>query len=222
MALTPQLFYCDPSFPLRHPFQLLPPSADLSGLGETLLDKMDAELHGPPSPVSLLDGYITEQETVLWVRTFDRHLQNTTIATDDGERVFYIEGPGAYQSMSLRRSLKDASANHVFDLRRYPSDPRMRWFVQDPVGNKLAELGHKKFFTSKHTAIDAKILSTGTDFEMRPRDATGSTNYVNMGNITIAEITLHTNNTTKRFVRDRDLSVFRVRVAKGADMSLVS
>ncbi|KAJ5533123.1 hypothetical protein N7494_009675 [Penicillium frequentans] len=183
---------------------------------------MDAELHGPPSPVSLLDGYITEQETVLWVRTFDRHLQNTTIATDDGERLFYVEGPGAYQSMSLRRHLKDASGNHVFDLRRYPSDPRMRWFVQEPNGNKLAELGHKKFFTSKHTAIDAKVLSTGTEVEMRPRDATGSTNYVNIGNVTIAEITLHTNNTTKRFVQDRDLSVFRVRVAKGADMSLVS
>lgn len=182
---------------------------------------MDAELRAPTPPVCLTEGHMTEQEDVLWVRCHDRHLQKTTIAGNDGEKLFYVEGPGGYRSMTLRRPLKDGLGRPVFDLRRYAADPKMRWFVEDPSGQKIAELSHKKFFTSEHTAIDATILSSGVVVEMRPRDAMGSTNYVSIGNVTIAEISLHTNNVPKRFVRDRDLSVFRVRVAKGVDLSLV-
>jgi hypothetical protein len=97
----------------------------------------------------------------------------------------------------------------------------MGWHVEDANGNEIAELRHKKFFTSQHTAVDGKILSSGALVEMRPRDAMGITNYVNIGNVTIAEISVHLNNVKKRFVRDRDISVFRVRVAKGVDLSLV-
>ncbi|KAJ5435069.1 hypothetical protein N7491_005664 [Penicillium cf. griseofulvum] len=118
--------------------------------------------------------------------------------------------------MTLRRPLKDASGQPVFDLRR-----KIGWLVEDASGSKIAELCHNKFFTSQHTAIDGKILSSGVRVEMRPRDAMGITNYVNIGNATIAEISVHSNNIKKRFVRDRDISVFRVRVAQGVDLSLV-
>ena len=182
---------------------------------------MDADLRAPASPVCLTEGQTTQQEDVLWVCCHDRHLQHTTIAGNDGEKLFYVEGPGGYRSMTLRRPLKDALQRPVFDLRRYAADPKMRWFVDDPNGHKIAELSHTKFFTSNHTAIDAKILSSGALVEMRPRDAMASTTYVNIGNATIAEISLQTNNVPKRFVRDRDLSVFRVRVAKGVGLSLV-
>lgn len=182
---------------------------------------MDAELHTPASPVRLTESHESEKEMVLWVRCHDRHLQRSTIASDDGEKLFYVEGPGSYKSMTFRRPLKDASGAPVFDLRRYATDVKMRWFVQDANGEKIAELSHRHFFTTKHTAIDAKILSTGEVVEMRPRDAMGFTNYVNIGNDTIAEISTHTNNTPKLYVRDGDMSVFRVRVAKGVDLSLV-
>lgn len=177
---------------------------------------MDAELQAPPSPVCLIEGHTTEQESVVWVRVHDRHLQDITIAGDNGEKLFSVEGPGGYSSMTLRRPLKDASGRPVFDLRR-----KIGWLVEDASGNKIAELCHNKFFTSQHTAINAKILSSGAVFEMRPRDAMGLTNYVNVGNATIAEISVHSNNIKKRFVRDRDVSVLRVRVAKGVDLSLV-
>jgi uncharacterized protein YxjI len=177
---------------------------------------MDAELRAPPSPVCLTNGHITERESVLWVRVHDRHLQDITIAGDDGEKLFSVEGPGGYSSMTLRRPLKDASGQPVFDLRR-----KIGWLVEDASGSKIAELCHKKFFTSQHTAIDGKILNSGVLVEMRPRDAMGITNYVNIGNATIAEISVHSNNIKKRFVRDRDISVFRVRVAQGVDLSLV-
>lgn len=183
---------------------------------------MDAELNAPPSSVSLVEGHLSDNETVIWVRMHDRHLQTGTIADNDGEKIFYIEGPGNYRSLTFRRGLKDPLGNHVFDLRRYATDLKMRWFVQDSEGNKIAELSHKKFWTTQHTAIDAKLLSSGTVVEMRPRDAVGSTNYVSIGNSIIAELTLHVNNTPKLIVHDRDLSVLRVRVAKGVDMSLVS
>ncbi|OQE75626.1 hypothetical protein PENNAL_c0072G03105 [Penicillium nalgiovense] len=177
---------------------------------------MDAELQAPPSPVCLTEGHMTEQESVVWVRVHDRHLQDITIAGDNGEKLFSVEGPGGYSSMTLRRPLKDATGRPVFDLRR-----KIGWLVEDASGNKIAELCHNKFFTSQHTAINAKILSSGAVFEMRPRDAMGLTNYVNVGNVTIAEISVHSNNIKKRFVRDRDVSVLRVRVAKGVDLSLV-
>ena len=183
---------------------------------------MDAELRAPTSPVCLVEGNnMTEQETVFWVRCHDRHLQHTTIAANDGEKLFYIEGRGAYRSWTFRRPLKNPTGLPVFDLRRYATDPKMRWFVDDANGNKIAELSHKKFFTSEHTAIDARILASGVLVEMRPRDAMATTTYVNIGDVTIAEISLHMNNTPKVFGRVQDVSVFRVRVAAGVDLSLV-
>lgn len=94
------------------------------------------------------------------------HLQHTTIATNDGEKLFYVDGKGAYQSWSIRRPLKDALGHPVFELRHYGADPKMQWCVEDSNGNKIAELSHKKFFTSSHTAIDAKIFSSGAIVEM--------------------------------------------------------
>ncbi|KAJ5306904.1 hypothetical protein PENANT_c003G08551 [Penicillium antarcticum] len=178
---------------------------------------MDAQLQAPPAPVFLSEGYTTEQESVMWVRVHDQHLQNIDIINNDGERLFSVEGPGGYSSMTLRRPLKDASGQPVFDLRR-----KLGWHAEDPDGNKIAEIAHKKFFTSKHTAVDAKILGSGAVVEMRPRDAMGLTNYFNIGNSTIAEISFHLNNIKERFVRDRDISVFRVRVAEGVDLGLVT
>ena len=164
---------------------------------------------------------MTKQETVFWVRCHDRHLQHTTIATNDGEKLFYVDGKGAYRSWSIRRPLKDALGHPVFELRRYGADPKMRWCVEDSNGNKIAELGHKKFFTSSHTAIDAKIFSSGALVEMRPRDVMAATTYINIGSATIAEISVHMNNTPKYFVQAKDMSVFLVRVAKAVDLSLV-
>jgi hypothetical protein len=96
----------------------------------------------------------------------------------------------------------------------------MGWHIEDASGNEIAELRHKEFFTSQHAAVDGKTLSSGALVEMRPRDAMGITNYVNIGNVTIAEISVHLNNVRKPSVRDRDISVFRVRVAKGVDLRL--
>lgn len=93
--------------------------------------------------------------------------------------------------------------------------PRCGGLLDDANGNKTAELGHKEFFTSDHTATDAKIFSSGVLVEMRPRDAMASTTYVNIGDVTIAEISLHMNNTPKRFVRFQDVSVLRVSVRRG-------
>jgi len=182
---------------------------------------MDAELSSPSSPVCLTEGHITEGEIVFWVQCHDRHLQHTTIAANDGEKLFYVEGKGAYRSWSIRRPLKDALGRPVFELRRYGADPKMRWCVEDSNGNKIAELSHKKFFTSSHTAIDAKIFNSGALVEMRPRDAMASTTYINIGGATIAEISVHMNNVPKYFVRGQDMSVFRVRVAEAVDLSLV-
>ncbi|KAJ6128907.1 hypothetical protein N7471_010124 [Penicillium samsonianum] len=148
---------------------------------------MDAGLQAPPSRVSLTEGHTTDQESVVW---------DTTIARDDGEKLFSVEGPGVYSSMTLRRHLKDASGRPVFDLRR-----KIGWLVEDARGNKITELSYKKFFTS-----------SGALVEIRPRDIIGITKYVNISNATITEISVHSNNIKKGLMRDRDISVFRVRV----------
>jgi hypothetical protein len=76
----------------------------------------------------------------------------------------------------------------------------MGWHVEDASGNEIAELRHKEFVTSQLTAVDGKFLSSGALVEMRPRDAIGIINYVNIGNVTIAEISVHLNNVRKPFV----------------------
>jgi hypothetical protein len=182
---------------------------------------MDAHLTAPTTPTTLIDGYTTDEEVIFWVRCHDRHLQNITIADNSGEKLFYVEGRGAYKSWTFRRPLKDPSSAPVFDLRRYGTDIKFRWFVDDANGNKIAELSHKNFFTRAHTAIDAHVFKDDVRAEMRPRDFSAATTYVNVNGAIIAEINLHMNNTPKRFIGDQDASVFRVRVAKGVDLSLV-
>ena len=55
---------------------------------------MDAEPRAPLSPVYLNDGHTAEREDVVWVRNPDRHLQNTIIASSDGEKQFYVKRTG--------------------------------------------------------------------------------------------------------------------------------
>lgn len=182
---------------------------------------MDTQLSAPGTSVTLVAGYETKEETTLWVRCHDRHLQYSTIVGDDGEKLFYVDGPGAYKSWTFRRPVKDSSGQRIFDLRRYGADVKMRWFVEDSKGNKIAELSHKNFFTRAHTAIDAHLCKEDVRVEMRPRDFSAATTYVNVDGAIIAEITLHMNNTPTYFVGNQDVSVFKVRTAKGVDLSLV-
>lgn len=185
---------------------------------------MDAQLSAPATPVILVAGYESNEETTFWVRCHDRHLQHSTMIGDDGEKKFYVDGPGAYKSWTFRRPVKDHSGQRLFDLRRYGADVKLRWLVEDPSGNKIAELSHKKFFTRAHTAIDACIFREGSAdvrVEMRPRDYAATTTYVNVNGAIIAEITLHVNNTSTYFVGDQDVSCFEVRAVKGVDLPLV-
>ena len=152
---------------------------------------MDAHLSAPPTPTTLNSGHLTTEETTLWVRCHDRHLQNITIISNSGEKLFSVSGRGAYKSWTFRRPVKDPSGNPVFDLRRYGMDIKMRWFVDDADGNKIAELSHKNFFTRAHTAIDAQIFKGDVRVEMRPRDFSAATTYVNVDGAIIAEIGLH-------------------------------
>lgn len=180
---------------------------------------MDAELSVPQEPLCLIEGHLTDQETVIWVKCHDRHLQHITVINNDGEKLFYVEGSAkGFNSSSFRRALKDASGNSVFDLRRSQIDG---WYVEDPDKKRIAKLKHIKYFTRAHTAIDATLGDSEVRVQMRPRDHMATTTYLNSGGSVIAEILLHVNNTPRRFNGDRDLSVFRVRAAKGADLSLV-
>ena len=182
---------------------------------------MDAHLSAPTTPTTLIEGHQTTEETTFWVRCHDRHLQNITIVSNAGDKLFYVEGRGAYKSWTFRRPVKDALGNPVFDLRRYGTDIKFRWFVDDAHGTKIAELSHKNFFTRAHTAIDAHVFKDNVRVEMRPRDFSAATTYVNVEGSIIAEINLHMNNTPKRFIGDQDASVFKVRAAEGVDLSLV-
>lgn len=175
---------------------------------------MDAQLSAPATSTTLVPGYITDQETTFWVRCHDRHLQHTTIVGDDGDKLFYVDGPGAYKSWTFRRPLKNSTGQPVFDLRRYGADIKMRWFVDDVNGNKIAELSHKNFFTRAHTAIDANIFKDDVRVEMRPRDFVATTTYVNVNGAIIAEITLHMNNTPTYFVGNQDVSVLKSELLK--------
>ncbi|KAL1583821.1 hypothetical protein WHR41_07162 [Cladosporium halotolerans] len=179
---------------------------------------MDANLSAPSAPISLLEGHETTEETIFWVRCHDRTFQHITVVRDDGEKLFYVEGDGALTSASLRRDVKDANGNLAFSLRRYQFDG---WFVKDAANTKIAELKHQKYFTRAHCAINLNIFGCDMQVEMRPRDHVATTAYVNADGAIMAEIGLHINNTPRRFNGDRDLSVFRVRAAKGVDLGVV-
>lgn len=70
--------------------------------------------------------------------------------------------------------------------------------------------------------INAHVFKDDVRVEVRPRDFPATTTtYVNVDGSIIAEINLQMNHTPKRSIGDWDASVFKVRAAKGVDLSLV-
>ncbi|KAJ5085934.1 hypothetical protein N7532_010705 [Penicillium argentinense] len=175
---------------------------------------MDAELHAQASSVSVIYGDARSRKVFCWYGA----MTATSNAPDRKGRwreTLLEHGP----SEDLLK-MPPGILSSTYSL---PSGPKLRCLVEYAEGQKVAELGHKKFLTSEHTAIDAEILSSVALIEMQPWDTMGLTTNVNIGNNAITEISIRMNNRPNLFVRQRspDYTVYQIRAAKGLGLSLV-
>lgn len=190
-------------------------------------NKMEAVLSPPMDPVAITpEPYIQKTETTLIVRCLDRVFKSVTaLDASAGAALFTVtsKGMGSY---SWRRNVRDAAEERpLFDLRHTGFGMINKWAVESPSGRQVATLQHIKYQGKERSDIDAVVLNeldkgNEVKVEMRQKDRSASSTYVNIGNACVAEI-LHTENNDVVKLNGRDRSVWKVKVASGLDLALV-
>src|SRR4051812_40118643 len=102
---------------------------------------MDTILQTPSCPVGITSGFVEKGETTIIMECHDAIFQHVTVVNEEGETLFIGEGKGLFQSWSWRRKIKDASGNHLFDVRKVMDGMiRYKWVIDSPSGLELASL----------------------------------------------------------------------------------
>lgn len=173
----------------------------------------------------MMRGYVTSQETSFTIHCHDKFFRKVTAMGDDGEVLFRIERAAFGKSWSLRRRVTDSAGRHVYDFRHNSLDITNGWVVEDPDHQKICFLGHTSFLTKGHAAVTAKVRTTaGEDVlvTMLPCDIRALMTKIEVQGSTIATIVKIADNPYLFSNGDRDRSTWRLRVAAGVDLTLVS
>ncbi|KAI9661569.1 MAG: hypothetical protein M1821_008807 [Bathelium mastoideum] len=177
----------------------------------------------PPSPVSFGSGYIVKEDCTLEIRCQDRDFREALVTDENGSQVFTLQGKAPLASWSVRRSLKDASGNPVWDLHHNQSKLN-QWSVDDPQGKELCTIKNDVPGRDKITAMQARVGSDMGEvtISMQSFDHAGTRTVFEVEGATIAELHLMENNDLS-FLKWRGLarSVWKVRMAGGVDMALI-
>jgi hypothetical protein len=185
---------------------------------------MDVTLKSPEPPVNLLSDHVSSRETTLMVHCHDSNFKKVTVMGEDGQALFHTEGTTFGTSWSWRRKVVDSSGRHLYDFRHNSLDIKMGWVVETPDGRRICSLVHKNFMKKGHAAISATVRTTAGDdvlVEMTPHDLAALTTTIDVDGCSIAAITkVEDNNAVYRGGKDR--TVWKVKVAAGVDLSLVS
>lgn len=84
-------------------------------------------LKSPPSTVSFSSGYLSKADSTFEIVAQDRNLREVTVSGESGSVLYVLESKALFKSWSVRRSLKDASGNHILDLRHYKTKVGSEW-----------------------------------------------------------------------------------------------
>jgi len=87
-------------------------------IAETTLITMNVPLQPPSVPVAISEDTISKEETSLIMYCHNRTFHNITILGEADEKMFTVESKGSGSS-SWRRTVKDASSAHIFDLQHF-------------------------------------------------------------------------------------------------------
>ncbi|TVY16132.1 hypothetical protein LARI1_G006241 [Lachnellula arida] len=185
---------------------------------------MEAILQPPSIPVAISEETIGKGETSLAMHCHDRTFQNTTVLGEAGEKVFTVESKGS-GSLSWRRTVKDASGAHIFDLRHFGYAFKNKWAVESPSSREIGTLRMVKALGREHSAFDMVVLNEAdkgneVNVEIRPNDRSALMTRVNIDGSPVAEIRVLESNDVVN-LRDKDRSVWEARLAGGVDRALV-
>lgn len=184
---------------------------------------MEIALQPPAPPVNMLQGHVTSEETSFMIHCHDKTFKKVTVMGDDGEPLFRVEGAViGKETLRMRRKVADPTGCHLFDFRRHYWS--RGWLVENSDGNRICTLEHTSILKKGPSAVTAKVRTTaGEDVqvEMSPIDKRGLTTKIEVSGSTIATITMVADN-PYIFKEPRDRSVWRLRVAAGVDLTLVS
>lgn len=186
---------------------------------------MEARLEAPALPVALCDGFIRPDETHITVRCHDRTFKRVTVLDETDHILFTAESKGA-TSLSWRRTVLDASGRALFDLRHLGYTLKNKWTVETGEGETMCSLKHAdlRARSALEGIVHQNVAHGGSKdvvVDLRPKDRSALTSFVDIQGATVAEI---------RLVEDNDLvnldtadrTVWKARIAKGVDISLVS
>lgn len=187
---------------------------------------MDHQVQTPNPPVTMLSGYVTQQDTELTVYCHDAIFKRATAVDGAGKDLFRVEGTSWGKSWSWRRRVWDQAGDRpLFDLRHESISIKNGWVVETPDDRqRLCSLVHRSFLTREHSAINATVRTeTGEQVlvVMRQRDLAATSTTVSVGDDTVATIEKSEDNDTM-FLKDRDRSIWKAQVGPGVDLSLVS
>jgi hypothetical protein len=183
---------------------------------------MDTNLETQSFPVAIANGFIEKEETSIVMQCHDRVFHRVTLLDEAGEKLFTAESKGI-ASWSWRRTVKDASGSHLFDLRKTVGYiRRSKWVVESPSGQEICSLRHISL--RQRQALDVVFRNEddkGNEMvvEVRPKDQGALTTLVNIKGAPVAEIQMTEVNFS---LNGRDRSVWKARVAGGVDLTLVS
>ncbi|TVY51649.1 hypothetical protein LCER1_G007037 [Lachnellula cervina] len=185
---------------------------------------MNVLLQPPSVPVAISEEPIGKAEASLTMYCHDRTFHNTTVLSEAGEQIFTVESKGS-GSLSWRRTVKDASGAHVFNLRHFGYAFKNKWAVESPSGREIGTLRMVKALGREHSAFDMVVLNEAdkgneVDFEIRPNDRSALMTTVNIDGSPVVEIRVLESNDVVR-LRDKDRSIWEARLAGGVDQALI-
>jgi hypothetical protein len=186
---------------------------------------MDAQLQPLSSPVAIIEGFTTKEDTTLIMHCHDRTFKSVTILSSDNTPLFTVTGKGS-SSFSWRRTIKDSTGVALFDLRHGNWGMKNKWTVERPSGRELCSLQHVEYLGKARSALDMTVLNEADGgkevlVQIKPKDASALSTVVSVGGVSIAEIRLVEENDLTN-LKDKDRTVWQGRVAGGVDLTLVS
>lgn len=189
----------------------------------TTLDSGPRILEQPAPGITFNSGYVSKEENTLTIRCQVPNLRDAKVSDAGGTLLFAMQGAALWKSWSVRRSLKSASGEHVFDLRHYETKVRS-WIVEDAYAKALARIKDETPFGANSSTFDAYIAADSGEASvcMRSVDREGTKTVFEAEGITFAELLREENNDLP-FLKTRGIlrSVWKVRIAANVDLAMV-
>ncbi|KAF4549125.1 Hypothetical protein D9617_23g005400 [Elsinoe fawcettii] len=177
-------------------------------------------------PATLATQYITSSPRKLEIRCPDRFLRDCTVKDkDNGQLLFTLSSATINHSLSLRKTLVDASGHEVLLVRfsttlKYTGER----LIECPPGTEVARTRHSKVDPGRRVRQEVTLKTEGGEVVVaaEAKDAAGLTTRFFVGNEEIAELLMVENNDLEG-LHDKglDRSGWRLTVAAGVDLALI-